>query len=172
MFSPVHSVTCHQLTVQPLQCSPRSTLFCYGASFWPPLALPSTLSHLSIMLNRLFLSDAHSRRILFCFMSSFRRSIHLSWGLPSSGAGSVDVSVQHRLCNVVIVSPLHITEQWQSFLHEESVYCLYVCLVPDDNISDVIFTCIHLSIFIYDVLLWFCSHFRIAQHSSTCVIAA
>ena len=50
-----------------------------------------SISHLSvvswvgltffIMLNQLSLSDAHSGRMLFFFMSSFNRSIHLSSGL-------------------------------------------------------------------------------------------
>ena len=67
----------------------------------PPVL--SKVSHLSvvswvgltffIMLNQLSMSDAHSGRMLFCFMSYFNRSIHLSFQGSSSGAGSVDSSI-------------------------------------------------------------------------------
>ena len=63
--------------------------------------MSSHLSHLSvvswvgltffIMLNQLSLSDARSGRMLFFFMSSFNRSIHLSLGLPLGRDPSIRV---------------------------------------------------------------------------------
>ena len=44
-----------------------------------------------IMLNQLSPSDTHSGRMLFFFMSSFNRSIHLSLGLPLGQDPSIRV---------------------------------------------------------------------------------
>ena len=124
-----------------------------------------------IILNQL--SDAHSGRMLFFFMSSFNRSIHLSLGLPLGRDPSIRV---FRTYFATLSSSLRCT--WPNrdsrfFTRKVFIGCMYAFsrMITFLMWYFLVFHCIHLSILIYAVFIWFCSHFLIAQHSPPYVIA-
>ena len=70
---------------------PKCVLFSPFSHFRRFLGRVDVFHHVEQALS-LSLSDVHSLCVIFSFMASFRRSIHLRSGLPL-GAGSVHVSV-------------------------------------------------------------------------------
>ena len=114
--------------------------------------------------------DAHSGRMLFFFMSSFNRSIHLSLGLPLP---SIRV---FRTYFATLSSSLRCTlPNHDSRFFIRKVFIGFMCafsrMVTFLMWCFLVLHCIHLIIFMSVVFIWFCSHFLIAQHSPPYVIA-
>ena len=109
-----------------------------------------------------------SNQLPLCLMSTLGVSYFASCRLLRSPSTSAWVSLSSEILRVEYLAPT-----WQRYHHLSAAHdrnttvvssrgkCIlafYVCLFPDDNISDVICSCFslyHLSIFISVVYIWF-----------------